>query len=99
MEGVAGSAGLSQFVIPKSFLEGPFTVKLDNQTLSGSAVTVKDNQTATVVTIKYQHSMHTITIEQPTQTQSSPEFPVPAVAGAAAVLGIVLFWRLKPRKI
>ncbi|GEM_PF-1990800 len=99
VEGVAGSAGLSQFVIPKSFLEGPFTVKLDNQTLSGSAVTVKDNQTATVVTIKYQHSMHTITIEQPTQTQSSPEFPVPAVAGAAAVLGIVLFWRLKPRKI
>ena len=69
-----------------SFLKGPYTVTFDGAAMTNFE-TATDNTTGdTTVTLHYHHSTHDVTVSG---TQVVPEFPLPAVAGIAAIVGVV----------
>jgi hypothetical protein len=62
LEGVQGSAGMSEFMIPKEFMVGPFAVSLDGKLTHAEGMTVSENQTPATVALEHDHGLQGITI-------------------------------------
>lgn len=62
LEGVQGSAGMSEFTIPKEFMVGPFAVSLDGKLTHAEGMTVSENQTHATVALEHDHGLQGITI-------------------------------------
>lgn len=91
LEGVQGSAGMSELAVPKDFLGGPFVLSLDD-TMSKD-FTMSENRTHTIVTVAHDHGLQELTLQGTTVV---PEFPAALVAAAIAVTAGLAFRRLKP---
>ncbi|HEX5458239.1 MAG TPA: plastocyanin/azurin family copper-binding protein [Candidatus Nitrosotalea sp.] len=85
VQGVTGTHGISDVVVPKSLLGGTIQVSIDGIVEpynSDGVVVVSDTPSATSFEINYHHSMHTIQlvgtsaadVTEPVDTQTVPEF-------------------------
>jgi hypothetical protein len=90
LEGVQGSAGMSELAVPKNFLDGPFVLSLDDAT--SKDFTMSENQTHTILTVAHEHGLQELTLQGTTVV---PEFPAAVVAAAIAVMAGLAYRRLK----
>ena len=93
LEGVQGSAGRSEFAIPKEFLAGPFAVSLDGRIAEPESIRTSENQTHTTIAFDHEHGVQEVTIQG---TTAVPEFPLPAVLAASGLAGAILYRRFRP---
>jgi len=95
LEGVQGSAGMSEFTIPKEFMAGPFAVSLDGKLTQAEGMTMSENQAHAMVALEHDHGLQEITIQG---TTAVPEFPLPAALAAIGFATLLLFRRRRLAK-
>jgi hypothetical protein len=91
LEGVQGSAGSSELVVPKDFLGGPFAVSLDGEI--GSDFTISENQTHSVISVTHDHGLQDLALQGTTVV---PDFPAALAAAAVAMAGALAYRKLRP---
>lgn len=88
VSGDSGTKGVSDVTIPKSLLNGNFTVMIDGQVMSPDDIVVtSDTQDQTTLELNYHHSTHEIDI---VGTNAVPEFPVSALAMTLAMTSAII---------
>ena len=90
LEGVQGSAGSSELVVPKDFLGGPFALSLDGA--MSNEFTMAENQTHSVITMMHDHGLQELTLQGTTVV---PEFPAAVAAAALGLAAALVYRRLK----
>ena len=90
LEGVQGSAGSSELVVPKDFLGGPFALSLDGAV--SEEFTITENQTHSVITVAHDHGLQELTLQGTTVV---PEFQFAIAAAAFSFLAALAYRRLK----
>jgi protocatechuate 3,4-dioxygenase beta subunit len=91
LEGVQGSAGSSELVVPKDFLGGPFAVSLDGEI--GSDFTISENQTHSVISVTHDHGLQDLALQGTTVV---PDLPAALAAAAVAMAGALAYRKLRP---
>jgi protocatechuate 3,4-dioxygenase beta subunit len=91
LEGVQGSAGSSELVVPKDFLGGPFALSLDGEI--SRDFTISENQTHSVIGVTHDHALRDMALQGTTVV---PDFPVAVVAAALAMATALAYRRLRP---
>ncbi|MCI0561380.1 MAG: carboxypeptidase-like regulatory domain-containing protein [Nitrososphaera sp.] len=92
LEGVQGSAGMSELSIPKHFLAGPFAISLDGKIVEPEDFKVSENKTHSVIAVPHDHNLQELVIQGSTAV---PEFPLPAVVAAVALAAALVYRRLR----
>ncbi|HEX2014411.1 MAG TPA: carboxypeptidase-like regulatory domain-containing protein, partial [Nitrososphaera sp.] len=92
LEGVQGSAGMSELSIPKHFLAGPFAISLDGKNVEPDDFKVSENKTHSVIAVPHDHNLQELVIQGSTAV---PEFPLPAVVAAVALAAALVHRRLR----
>lgn len=89
VQGDTGTKGVTEITIPKSLLNGDFTVMIDGQAMAQSDVVETANtDTETTLELNYHHSTHQIDI---VGTNAVPEFgALASVALVVSVLALVV---------
>lgn len=89
VSGETGTKGTTDITIPKSLLNGNFTVMIDGQVMSqDDVIETADTQDEATLEINYHHSTHTIDI---VGTNAVPEFPTTLLVMAVAIGLLVIF--------
>jgi protocatechuate 3,4-dioxygenase beta subunit len=90
LEGVQGSAGSSELVVPKNFLGGPFALSLDGE--PSTEFTTSENQTHSVITVTHDHGLQDLTLQGTTVV---PDFPAATIAAAVAMAAALAYRKLR----
>jgi hypothetical protein len=90
LEGIQGTAGMSELTIPKELLSGQFAVALDGA--MPEEFTMSENQTHSVIRVSHDHNLQELTIQG---TSVVPEFPVVSAIAAVAVAAALAYRRLR----
>ena len=90
LEGIQGTAGLSELAIPKELLAGQFTVALDG--VMTEEFTISENQTHSIITVNHDHNLQELTIQG---TSVVPEFPIVSAIAAMAAAAALAYRRLR----
>jgi hypothetical protein len=86
VSGETGTSGVSDITIPKSLLNGDFSIMIDGQVMSqDNIIETADTQDETTLEINYHHSTHTIEI---VGTNAVPEFPTSVMILLVAISSI-----------
>jgi hypothetical protein len=91
--GDAGTVGFCNITIPKNLLSGPYTIKIDNETLLND-YRPPTNGTHEFIYITYNHSKHTIEV---IGTTVIPEFPTHAILTLTLILVFLIVTIIKKK--
>jgi hypothetical protein len=93
VEGDAGTVGFCNITVPKSLLSGPYTIKIDNETIL-NGYRPPTNGTHEFIYITYNHSKHTIEV---IGTTVIPEFPTHAILTLTLILVFLIVTIIKKK--
>ena len=90
LEGVQGSAGSSELVVPKDFLGGPFALSLDGA--MSDDFSISENGTHTIIGLTHDHGLQELAVQG---TTVMPEFPVAIAIASIGMAAALAYWRLR----